>query len=73
MIERLKMVSKRLAADSHPLFDDQRRFNRAERVAFDGVRSVRKLYVVIMLQVGERLRPQRPQMIEQPFFRGDRD
>ncbi len=72
MIERLKMVLKRLTADRNPLFDDQRGFNRAERVAFDGVRRVREFDVVVMLQVGKRLRRQRPQLFEPLLFRGYR-
>jgi len=72
VVERLKMIFERLAGDGNSLFDNERSFDRAERVAFNGVRRIGKLDVVVMLKLRQCLRRERPQLVEPLFFRGDR-
>ena len=67
VVECLQMILERLAADSNALLDDQRRFNRAERISLDSVRRVSDLDVVVMLQIAQRFQRERAQAIE-PFL-----
>ena len=60
MVERLKMVLEGFAANGYAFLKHQRCFDRAERVALNGVRRPGKLDVVEMLQVGKSFSRQWP-------------
>jgi len=58
---RFQVILQGFAADGDAVFDDKRDFNRAERIALNGIPFVGKPDVVMVPEFGERLRRQGPQ------------
>ena len=71
VIDRLKMVLERLAADGDAFLDNERGLDGGERVSLDGVGRVSKFEVLHMLEVAQPARSARAQPIKLGFFLGD--
>lgn len=56
MIEGFKVIFQRFPADRNTFLDDQGGFNGTEGIALNGIRGVREFDIVIVLDVGKRLR-----------------
>ncbi len=64
MVDRLLMIFERFASNCDPLFKYERRFLSRERVAFDGVGSVRQFNIIPSLQLHEHFLGKRSVLIE---------